>query len=196
MTVSRMRRVAATGAMALALPLLTAAPAAAQGFISPFIGYDFGGDSLCPAISTCEDKNVNVGVSFGSLGRVFGAEAEIAYVPGFFGEIPGVSSSVLSFMGNVMLAPRIGPIQPYGLAGVGLLKTHTELTLPALLESTNNHFGWNVGGGVILFAGRHLGVRGDVRYFHAFQDLEILGITIADAKLDYGRASAGLVFKF
>jgi len=196
MTTSRTSCTVSTLVLTLVLAGANASPAAAQGFISPFIGFNFGGDSGCPNISNCQDKHVNLGVAFGSLGSVFGVEAEFAYAPDFFGETPGVSSSVLSFMGNVMLAPKFGPLQPYGLAGLGLLKTHTELTAAALLESNNNHFGWDVGGGIMLFAGDHLGVRGDVRYFHAFQDLEILGFPIADAKLDYGRASAALVLKF
>jgi opacity protein-like surface antigen len=187
---------AVAGALTLLFSLATTRPAEAQAFISPFIGYDFSGDSGCPEISGCEDKHANFGVSIGSLGNVFGTELEFAYVPDFFGEIPGVSSSVLSLMGNVMLAPKLGPAQPYGLVGLGLLKTHTELTTAGLLESNNNHFGWNIGGGLIIFAGDHVGVRGDIRYFHAFQDLEILGVPIADNKLDFGRASAGLVLKF
>lgn len=167
----------------------------AQGFISPFIGYDFSGDSGCPALTGCEEKHADWGVSFGSLGAVLGGEFEIAYYPNFFGETPGVSSNVLTTMGNVLFGPRIGPAQPYGLVGLGLIKTHTELTAPALLESNNNHFGWDIGGGLIV-GGRHFGVRGDIRYFHAFQDLEILGIPIADEKLDFARASAGLMIKF
>ena len=196
MTASRTRSAVAACALTLLLSVASASPAAAQGFISPFIGFDFGGDSGCPQISGCENKNVNWGVSFGSLGSIVGAEAEIAYIPNFFGETPGVSSSVFSFMGNVMLAPKFGPLQPYGLVGLGLLKTRTELTLPALLESSNNHFGWDIGGGVMLFPHRHVGIRGDVRYFHAFQDLEILGLSLGATKLDFGRASAGVVFKF
>jgi hypothetical protein len=39
-------------------------------------------------------------------------------------------------------------------------------------------------------------VRGELRYFHAFSDLDILGIQIANTKLDYGRAAAGVVFRF
>ena len=196
MTASRTRCAVATCALTLLLSMASASPAAAQGFISPFIGFDFGGDSGCPQISGCENKNVNLGVAFGSLGRVVGVEAEFAYIPDFFGETPGVSSSVLTFMGNVMFAPKFGPLQPYGLVGLGLLKTHTELTLPALIESTNNHFGWDVGGGVILFPAEHVGIRGDVRYFHAFQDLNVLGLSLGDTKLDFGRASVGIVFKF
>lgn len=193
---SRTSWVLSTLALTLLLSVSATGTAAAQGFISPFVGYDFGGDSGCPTVSGCEDKNVNVGVSFGGLGRIFGSELEFAYVPDFFGKTPGVSSSVLTVMGNLMLAPAFGPVRPYGLVGLGLIKTRTELTAPALLESSNNHFGWDIGGGLMLFPSNHFGIRGDLRYFHAFQDLEILGVPIADTKLDYGRASAGVVFKF
>jgi len=95
-----------------------------------------------------------------------------------------------------MLAPKLGPAQPFVLAGLGLIKTRTELTTAALLESNNNHLGWDIGGGLMIFAGPHVGVRGDIRYFHAFQDLEILGFSLADTKLDFARASAGVVLKF
>jgi hypothetical protein len=99
-------------------------------------------------------------------------------------------------MGNVMFAPKFGLLQPYGVAGLGLIKTHAELTAGSLLESNNNHFGWDIGGGAIIYFGDHFGVRGDLRYFHAFQDLEIIDIPIADAKLDFGRLSGAAVFKF
>ena len=190
------RRSAAIGMLALLFSVGAANQSSAQGFISPFIGYDFSGDSGCPQISGCEDKNLNVGVSFGSLGNILGSEFELAYAGGFFGDAPGVSSSVLTAMGNVMLAPKLGPVQPYVLAGLGLMKTKVELTTTGLLETSNNHFGWDIGGGLIGFFGSHVGLRGDIRYFHAFNDLEILGFPIADTKLDFGRASAGLVFKF
>lgn len=176
----------------LAAPLT----AHAQGFLSPMIGYDFGGDSGCPEITACEDKNLNVSVSFGGLGRIAGTELEIGYARDFFGKIPGASSSVLTVMGNVLLAPRFGIVQPYALAGLGLIKTRAELSGAGLLETDNNDFGWNVGGGVMLFVSEHVGVRGDIRHYHAFQDLELLGLTLGDTKLDFGRAAGGLVFRF
>jgi len=186
------------GMVVIALVMFVLAPGAAyaQGFVSPLIGYNFGGDSGCPQITACEDKNLNVGVSVGSLGSVAGSELEVAYARDFFGEIPGVSSSVLTVMGNLMLAPQFGVAQPYGLFGLGLIKTHVELSAISLLESDNNHFGWDVGGGLIVFLGRHVGVRGDIRYFHAFQDLDVVGIGLGDTKLDFGRAAAGVVFRF
>lgn len=173
-----------------------ATPARAQGFISPFIGYDFSGDSGCPELRGCEDKKLNAGVSVGSLGSVLGFELEFGYAKNFFGEAPGFSSSVVTLMGNMMLGPRIGPVQPYAVGGVGLIKSHIELTPSTVLTTDNNHAGWDLGGGLIVMAGQRVGVRGDIRYFHAFQDLEVLGLSFGDTKLDFGRASASLVLKF
>ena len=178
------------------LTLLPAAAAQAQGFISPLIGFNFGGDSGCPEITGCEEKRLNAGVSLGVIGSVFGFEEEFAYASNFFGETPGVSSSVLTVMTNVMFVPDIGPIRPYVVGGVGLIKTKIELTPESLLTSDNNHFGWDLGGGVMVFFGEHLGIRGDIRYFHAFQDLELLGFSLGDTKLDFGRAAGALVLKF
>ena len=176
--------------------LLPAAAARAQGFVSPLIGFNFGGDSGCPEITGCEEKRLNAGVSLGVIGSVFGFEEEFAYASNFFGETPGVSSSVLTVMTNVMFVPDIGPIRPYVVGGVGLIKTKIELTPASLLTSDNNHFGWDLGGGVMVFFGEHVGIRGDIRYFHAFQDLELLGFSLGDTKLDFGRAAGALVLKF
>ena len=193
---SMVRKMISAAALAAILVCGAARAASAESFISPFLGYNFGGNAGCPEISNCENKSLNWGVAFGSIGSVFGSEAEISYAPNFFGEIPGTSSNVLTFMGNFMLAPKFGVFQPYGVIGLGLIKTHTEVSLGGLLEADNNKFGWDIGGGAIGYFGRHVGIRGDIRYFHAFQDLEILGLPIADAKLDFGRASAGVLFRF
>jgi opacity protein-like surface antigen len=190
------RRAAVTGAFAVLFIIAFTSAAGAQSFISPFIGYNFGGDAGCPEASNCEDKTRNFGVAFGSLGKVIGAELEFSFIDSFFGDTPGTSSHVLTLMGNAMFAPKFGLVQPYVLAGLGLLKSHAEITTAGLLETDNNHFGWDIGGGIMGFLGPHFGVRGDLRYFHAFQDLEIVGIPIADTKLDFGRLSGGVVFKF
>lgn len=182
----------------LTLALIVGAPthARAQGFVSPSIGYDFGGDASCPRITNCEDKKLNVGVSLGTMGSILGFEEELAYAKDFFGTAPGLSSSVLTLMSNAMIIPRIGPVRPYALAGLGLIKTHVEFTPSRVLSSTNNNLGWDAGGGIAAFFGAHAGVRGDIRYFHAFQDLKALGFTLSDTKLDFGRASVGLILAF
>jgi opacity protein-like surface antigen len=182
----------------LTLALIVGAPtqARAQAFVSPFIGYDFGGDASCPQITNCENKKLNFGVSLGTMGRVLGFEEELAYAKDFFGTAPSLSSNVLTLMSNAMIIPKIGPVRPYALAGLGLIKTHVEFTPSSVLTSNNNNLGWDVGGGVAAFFGTHAGVRGDIRYFHAFQDLNALGFTLSDTKLDFGRASVGLVLTF
>lgn len=193
-THSRARVVRA--ALAIVFGVVAASEARAQSFISPLIGFNFGGDSGCPTIADCEDKRRNLGIGIGRLGSVLGFETEFAYASDFFGSAPGLSSSVLTVMGNVMLVPDLGPVRPYVLAGLGLIKSHVELTPESLLTTDNNDIGWDVGGGVFVFFGRHVGVRGDIRYFHSFEDLEILGITLGDTKLDFGRASGAFVVKF
>ena len=193
---SMVRRLIATSALAALFLFGMSGTVSAQSFISPFIGYNFGGDAGCPEISDCENKTRNLGVAFGSVGNVFGAELEFSFIDNFFGEIPGASSNVLTLMGNVMLAPKFGIVQPYGVVGLGLIKSHAEFSVAGLLDSDNNDFGWDIGGGMIVYFGQHFGVRGDIRYFHAFPDLDILGLSLSDAKLDFGRVSGAAVFKF
>jgi opacity protein-like surface antigen len=174
----------------------TAPRAGAQGFVSPFIGYNFGGDAGCPEITGCEDKHVNWGVSFGALGSIVGFEAEFAHTNDFFGSSAAQSTSVLTFMGNFMVAPKIGPVQPYGLAGVGLMRTSVE---SAGTDTDENQFAWDIGGGLIGYFSRHVGLRGDIRYFHSFELLDLSklpALPIQQTKLDFGRFSGALVFKF
>ena len=55
-------------------------PARADGFISPFIGFNFGGDSSnCASLTNCEDKRTCFGVSLGTVRGVFGFEEDFGY---------------------------------------------------------------------------------------------------------------------
>jgi hypothetical protein len=101
-------------------------------------------------------------------------------------------------MSNFMINPKIGPVRPYFLVGVGLIKTRVEFTPLGILETSNNDFGWDIGGGLMGFFGEHFGLRGEVRYYHSFQDFEFepLGLALAGRKLDFGRVSGAAVFKF
>jgi opacity protein-like surface antigen len=174
------------------------APSAhAQGFISPSVGYNFAGDSGCRTATDCEDKNWNWGIALGALGSVVGFEAELTYEDQFRGERLNESSSVTTVMGNFMIAPRISVVQPYGLVGVGLIRTDVE-TLTGGASEAENQIGWTIGGGLIVFVQRHVGLKADIRHYHAFDALEILGFALAgdSNKLDFGRVGFGAVFKF
>lgn len=182
----------------VAAALLVPRPAAAQGFVNPFFGWNFGGDAKCLAITGCEEHMTNWGVSFGALGPVLGFEQEFAYAKNFFGEAPSYDSNVFTLMSNVIINAPIPVVRPYAVGGVGLIKSHVEPTATSLLsfDASNNSFGWDLGGGVII-GSEHFGVRGDIRYFHTFQDLEIAGINLSgDQKLNFGRAAIGAFFKF
>jgi opacity protein-like surface antigen len=171
--------------------------ARAEGFISPLIGFNFGGDAACLSIQGCEDKRLNFGLALGAAGNVFGFEEEFAYARDFFGTAPTLKSSVVTVMSNVMLAPKVGPVRPYFLTGVGLIKTHVDLTIATILTTDDSNFGWDIGGGVMVTVAPHVGVRGDIRYFHTFQDLGLMGFSLgANQKLDYGRAAAAVNFTF
>jgi hypothetical protein len=41
-----------------------------------------------------------------------------------------------------------------------------------------------------------VGLRADLRYFHAFESRTVLGFTPGDTKIDFARASVGLVVRF
>ena len=63
------------------------------------------------------------------------------------------------------------------------------------MRTTTTSAGTEAGGCLSTF-GEHIGIRGDIRYFHAFSAAEFLGIDLAETKLDYGRVSGALLVKF
>ena len=77
--------------IAALLLVVTSVPARADGLIVPFVGYNYGGDSGgdCLSLTNCKEKRTNFGVSFVSMGPVFGLEEDISYAKNFFGDTPG-----------------------------------------------------------------------------------------------------------
>jgi len=179
--------------------LVFAFPAAARadGFINPFLGYHFGGDEACPTVTRCDNRKINLGVSFGVMGNIVGFEEDLGYAKNFFGtEDAGLQSNVVTLMSNLMIVPKIGPVRPYVVAGFGLMRTTASTTLLSLQVSDNNNVGYDLGGGIMVFFGSHVGIRGDIRGYRSLQDLKVFGVVIGDTKLNFGRADAGLVLKF
>lgn len=176
----------------------TSAPARADGFIVPFVGFNFGGDSgsNCVSLTDCKEKRTNFGVSLGSMGTVFGFEEEISYAKNFFGETPGAANSVFSAMSNLLIGVGVGPVRPYVAGGVGLIRPHVSSLAGSLtsFSSDKNAVGYDIGGGVTAMFGSHVGIRGDLRHFHTLQDVNLL--IFKGQKLDFWRASAGLALAF
>ena len=186
--------------LSIMLLAVAAAPARADGFVTPYYGFNFGGDSNCATARNCEDKRSNFGVSIGAMGPVFGFEEDIAVAKDFFGKVPGVDNSVFTLMSNLLIGVGVGPVQPYFLVGAGLIRPHASVDLTKF-SIDNNSLGYDLGAGVNGYFSRHVGIRGDVRHFHALQDLdtvfgEIAGQIFVTNKLDFWRASVGVSLRF
>jgi opacity protein-like surface antigen len=179
-----------------AVMVLSAAPARAQGFIVPYIGANFGGDSGCQRLADCEEKTLNFGVALGSLGGPVGFEEDIGYARGFFGDIADGGSSVFVLMSNVMIGVPAGPIRPYVVGGLGLIKSHVDFDVSSLVSADDNNLGYDLGGGLTIAFGDHVGVRGDLRRFRTFGDVSLGGLPISGESLDFWRAAGGLYLGF
>ncbi len=182
-------------AFALLFALMIAAPARADGFFTPFYGFNFGGDQgeECPALTDCQVHRSDWGVSMGTM-NVVGFEEDLGYSKNFFGDSPNTDNAVLTLMSNLLIGFPSGPIRPYGLFGVGLIRPH--FTAGNLVSFENNSFGWDFGGGVNLYFSKSVGVRADLRKFQTFSDLDFgLGL-VQSEKLNFWRASLGLALKF
>jgi opacity protein-like surface antigen len=179
--------------------MLSSAPARADGFLTPFIGYNFGGDSAnCATLTNCQEKHANFGVSIGTMGPLLGFEEDLAYAKDFFAATPASAGNVFTAMSNLLMGIPAGPVQPYVLAGVGLVRSHVSLNPTQVGTADKNAIGWDIGGGVNIFLAKNVGIRGDLRHVHTLQDTSKLhlGSLVSGQKLDFNRASVGLTLRF
>ena len=159
----------------------TAAPGYAQWVITPYLGINIAGD--------VEQRKGGPGASISYFRGLLGFELDFERYQHFFRDedvvslVPGpcvncpdartdFDTDAVSFMGNVV-API--PIQgatkwrPYGTAGLGVIRAWVDSTVDEF-DTHQNNLGFNLGGGVIYSLSRRIGLRGDVRYFHALVD--------------------------
>lgn len=180
--------------------LMASRDAAAQGFfVSPFVG-----TTLTSPTSTGSSTKPGYGVAFGGLGKFVGGETEIAYYPEVIDNSANglAKNRVLSFSGTTLIGPTIGRVRPYAALGAGDLHLNVTGLASALVPNptsiSNDYFSFNVGGGVMGFVTKHVGLRGDLRYFRAFgikvEDLQNAGLSLDH--FNFWRATFGVVGKF
>jgi opacity protein-like surface antigen len=180
--------------------LVTPAVARADGMIIPFLGVNFGGNAGKNIGDAIDAKRFNWGASFAFMGAgVLGLEADIARSPDFYGKTDIGGSSVFTATGNLLIGVPIGGqsgvgFRPYALAGIGVIRSKVD-AFTDVLNFDNSEAAWDFGGGAMFFFGDHVGLRGDVRYFRTFSAVDVLDINRSD-RLDFGRASAGLILRF
>ena len=184
------------------LMALTPAAARADGLIVPFAGVNFGGNAGESLGDGTDAQRFDWGISFAWMGGgVFGVEGDVGYSPDFYGKNDVGGSGVLSLMGNVLLGVPFGGqqgfgVRPYGLVGVGILRSNLE-SFDELVGVDDSEVAWDFGGGVMIFFASHVGIRGDIRYFRTFGDVDFGPIDVADSDaVDYTRGTLGLVLRF
>ena len=119
-----------TAAMAVALLAGAATPARADGFFTPFYGYNFGGDSSanCQTLRRLRGQAREFRRVLRCDGHAWsGSRKTSAFAKDFFGSVPNVDNSVFTAMSNLLIGVGKGPIQPYVLIGAGLIRTQTSL---------------------------------------------------------------------
>jgi PPE-repeat protein len=201
-----MRRVSGILGVAAALMIFAApAPASAEGYISPWIGVNFGQnpfDSLNNGQSS-DGGRKSFGVTGGYMGGgIIGGEVDFGYSPSAFGDKSDFgSNNVLTTMANVIVGIPIGGthgagVRPYVTGGIGLIRTSYGDLLDVDAVH-NNDFGYNLGAGVMGYFATHFGLRGDVRYFRNLQDHSSVanGPNLDLGGFHFWRASLGIVIK-
>lgn len=191
--------------------LVAALPARADVVFTPFIGANLNGTAASPVGTLLGDPSrTTFGASIAVMGGgVFGVEADLGYSPRFFGTDVQVGNVPVSLARNNVTTGMINltvgvPIQrhsgvgirPYAVAGVGLIRQRLDL-VGGLINYTSTDFGYDVGGGAMLFLGEHVGLRGDLRYFRTtgtnpFASLVELQL----GSFNFTRASVGLTLRY
>ncbi len=192
-----------TAALVAAAITFAPTPARADGFFIPFFGVNFGGDSGKQFSQAFDTSQFNFGASLGWMGGgVIGFESDFGYSPDFYGKTDTGGSRAITATGNLLLGVPFGGqkgfgVRPYALVGAGVLNSHSDFGSGGI-DIGDTNLTWSAGGGVMLFFGTRVGLRGDVRYFRTFDDLKILGVPIAQStgKVDFTRGSLGLVLRF
>lgn len=190
--------------------MLTAAEARAEGFVVPFIGINFGGDtgrSFDVDFDTEEiEEDINR-AAFGAVvgymgGGIFGAELDVAYTRNFFGSGPSVEgNSLLTVMPAFIVGIPIGGqsgggFRPYGFAGAGIIRRDLDIQNFEVFDDTD--MAYTFGGGVMVFFSDLVGIRAEYRYLRNFEvdTITFNGVDVDRGTFNYSRASFGVIFRF
>ena len=184
------------------LMLLIPAQARADWIFTPFIGANLHNEDDTLGLDT-KNGTVNFGGSLAWMGAgVFGVELDFGYAPNFFEQqnTSEFDGNVTTLMGNLILGIPIGGqtgggVRPYVSGGVGLIKSRLD-DVEDFFDIDESSFGINAGGGVMIFFTDSVGIRGDLRYFRSFRNIDENDLDLSLGSFDFWRASAGVSFRF
>jgi opacity protein-like surface antigen len=183
--------------------------AAAEWLVTPFIGWQLGGAGSVSAGAARDngfitfDPAATYGVSVErAVSESFAVEFDLAQSPHAFGNSTSeivspftADSKVTTIAGNVMVTAHDRSLHSYAVAGLAMLRT-TLQGIRQTSASTKNDLGMDVGAGLTAFVARHVGIRGDVRYFRSFRSADAEFDGLALAALRFWRVSGGVSLKF
>ena len=189
------------GRILLCSTLLLLAPvaASAQAELTLFVGGNFGGNTDLHLDTLVSDTSqLDYGFRLGLFtGGLISLEFDYGRTPNFYGTGTVFdSSSVTTMTGGMALRFPAGPVRPYFVAGIGLIKRSIDYVQGAPQSSaTDSRAAYSLGAGVNVFFSQHVGINGDFRYFRNFTAGNIV-MDLSNDPFDYSRASLGVVFKF
>ena len=180
-----------------AFALLTSAtPARADVVLTPYVGALFGGD--------LPNGKTSYGATAAFMGAgIIGAEVGFNWTPKF---VPGTAThddvAQASLMGNLIVGLPIGSsdqgghIRPYVTGGAGLFRA-TAKRDDFLDRINSNDFAVNLGGGVMAFFTKHVGIRADIRYFRTLTNEDAgTGLDFELGDLNFWKWDVGAAFRF
>jgi opacity protein-like surface antigen len=190
--------------------LASPAKASADWLFTPFVGTVFNGaadfdDGFDGDFEF--ERRFTYGASLGYMGAgAIGFEFDFGYTPNFFettsddGFDFASDSNVTTFMGNLIIGAPIGGqhgfgVRPFAVGGVGLLRGSVT-DIDDFFEVDKNSWGWDVGGGLLIFFADTIGIRGDVRYFRTFTSGDDDQLDFDLGGFDFWRATAGVTFRW
>jgi outer membrane protein with beta-barrel domain len=195
---------------------------------SGFVGTNFSsGFSSGDNLLNIDTENTNSSINFGGQvaylwGGFVGLEGLAEFSPSF--EIADVllenKPDINTYMANGIVAGHFGSesqYMPYASGGVGAVQMRAtiftidpafapniDLSTIGTRSESGSRFGWNLGGGVMGFAGKW-GFRGDVRYYRSSTDNNIdltdltTGNVFSQAVLSgfsFWKANVGVAFRW
>ncbi|MFO7694632.1 MAG: outer membrane beta-barrel protein [Vicinamibacterales bacterium] len=193
-----MRSIRALLLLVGAVLLLAPAAASGQPYLTAFVGGNFGGDSGVSLDQSIDDMSrLSFGARLGAGVGIFGAEIDMGYTPDFYGK--GTifdASSVLTLTGNVVIGVPLGPVRPYVLGGLGVVRRTVDYASGVGQDNvTDSRAAYSIGGGVSFFFSEHVGLNADLRYFRNFSTGNSV-LDLSNESFNFARGSLGVTFKF
>jgi opacity protein-like surface antigen len=161
-----------------------AVPASAQGY-NPFqIGAAGGIAFPTSDLGNTTNTGYDIAVMAGYQPQFtpIGVRAEAAYNQ-FGSKLFNGNVNIPSFTGNLVFGMPMGTLSPYAIGGAGLYRTNVDVTGSG--SAGENHFGFNIGGGIKIPLSSS---------FETFVEARYNRVTVNNGSLSFIPVTVGVMF--